>query len=178
MLAISLLAPFSATTQVLTVCDALNKLSTLNGTEVHIRGIWEISDTGQRLIAWPDCSSALTIDGWIWKPAIDLQREEPNNYAKWKPVYDRWSALSGRCCTLVLATLIGKIRTRDHFKVSRYSGLPNAFGYSPAQLSIEDTRDLEAVVPSRPELERIQRELRSPWPIRLKKTRHKWATGR
>lgn len=161
----------AASAQVLTVCEALDQLSELNGKEVEIRGAWQAGDTGEWLWAPEPCSHPIVRDGWVWKNTISIKREDANDYRRWRTISAQWSALKHGSPgpNLVLATLKGRLKTRDHFKVSRFSHLPEAYGYSPAVLVVSKAEHLQAVPCSNEQLARAEKEAVSPWPVRIKK---------
>ena len=165
------LLPVCTNAQVLSVCDALDRLPELNGKEVQIRGAWLAGDTGEWLWAPDPCAHPVIKDGWVWKNTIAVELEESTNYRRWGAISAQWTSLKrgGPGPTLVIATLTGHLETREHFKVSRFSHLPEAYGYSAARLVVSQAEDLNAVPFTAQQLSRAEQEGISPWPVRVKK---------
>jgi len=159
-----------AQAQTLTLCEALQRLSELNGKEVKIRGVWAVGDTGQDFIAIPQCPQHTIRDGWIWRDIIDVYPADGR--ASVGGFIAKYSELAktnheGK----VLATLTGRLETRDHFEVRTLpdgTQQPRAYRYYVALLRYRSVEDLE-VVPFGPgERGPVIEALRKPEATRLK----------
>jgi hypothetical protein len=70
---------------------------------------------------------------------------------------------------MVMVTVTGVIRTRDHFKVNSASHLPIGYGDSVAGLFFSKAENLSAVAFSSAEQSRFLEEARLPSPVRVRK---------
>ena len=152
----------------LPVCDVLQKLSSLNGTEVRVRGVWLMGDMGD--VAWAPlpCGQPITRDGWQW-PLEAISVAAKGGVGSMSEAYSHWKKLGEGGNRFILATFTGKLVTNGHFKVSHSSHLPLDFGYCVAALLFDRVEDLEAIPISPTEELRLRRQQVSPTPIRMKK---------
>jgi hypothetical protein len=165
-----LLLPKLRSTETLTVCEALDRLTELNGHEVSVRGVWLISDIGEVLWASPECAQPIVRDGWVWKNTISVV---PDDVHRRQRVYEQYDRLPrNREPTEVLASLTGVLRTKEHFKTNRDAGLPYGYTYSVARLTFSAADRLEAHLMDETERRRYEILAQSPWPVRVKRRRH------
>ena len=182
-----LLAGFAVEGQTLTVCEALEHLSDLNGKEVRIKGAWRVGDSGEDLWALQPCFEPVIYGGWKWHEAIALGPEQGasrvKTFSRWDPVYEQRIRLLSTHSKpgVVVAIFFGRLETRDHFKISRYTHLPEGYGggfygaglgsggYDVALLVFRAVDDLRAISLDTEELARMSADARSPWPIRTNK---------
>ena len=115
---ILLQAPISA--QPMTVCEVLRDAEALNGRQVSVRGVWEVGDLGQTLRPVAPCSKPTIRDGWIWPDVLSLFQEDKR--VDLVRSYSELLGTSDRRHNKVIATIVGKFETLDHFEVDRLPG--------------------------------------------------------
>jgi hypothetical protein len=165
---LSLLTLVQLRSQTISVCEALDDGIELNGTSVKIRGIWNVGDAGQELVAVTPCKHPTIRDGWLFSDTIDvvpyrgvggpgadknLRLQEANGFG-----------------FRVLATLTGKFETRSHFQTYKDAfGMinPRVFGYSAARLRFRRSDDFEVVRYAPGEFAREMERAGKPWPKRI-----------
>jgi hypothetical protein len=140
--------------QTLTVCELLRGLEDLNHTEVTVRGTWIAGHVGEVLIPTEPCGRATIRDGWIWQDAVELAAATREAGAFLRDYYRLLETKRGPDDVKIVATLTGRLETRDHFKAE--NGRPVAFSYYVAVIRYTDATDLE-IVPYKPG--EIEREL-------------------
>ena len=152
------------------VCQALHNLSSLDGKDVAIRGVWMIGHGGQVLTSDDACDPPIVRDGWLWRDTIEVVADRRVTIKGYVAEHRRLQKKEGGDVKVV-TTLIGVIETREHFAVLRYpSGfeMPGGFRYSVAQLRLRQAKEY-VVFPYQPgELERELERERRPWPIRVR----------
>ena len=169
VLALSFCTGLSA--QALTVCDVLRNLEDMNGKELRIHGYWDIGDTGQVLTPLEPCAVRTVRDGWIWADVIfllpqDRQAKQLNTqHSQVLEPFRRDHRLSKP--VRVVATLTGRLETRDHFEVDKLIGgrrQPRTpYLYFVAMLRYRAVSDLEVVEYTSEELDRELEWRREPW---------------
>jgi hypothetical protein len=155
----------SASAQTLTVCEVLRGLEDLNHQKVKVTGSWSPGDAGEALITKSPCDSRTVRDGWIWQDAIQVfaQTDKARAFR-----YDshRLEKQNSR----IVATLSGRLETRDHFEVQTLvTGVkrPVAYKYFVAILQYEYVEDMKAVPLKPGEREQELEIRRHPQPKRV-----------
>jgi hypothetical protein len=144
---LALLAALPCGAQTLSVCEALSRLTELNGQVISVRGVWMDVDKREVLIAEAPCAKPVIHDGWQWREWISLV---PLKGAM-LPGRDRdrrSDLLKKNRGSVALATVTGKLETQAQFtiRVDREGGqMPAAYGGLVAQLRFERAAELAAV---------------------------------
>jgi hypothetical protein len=132
--------------ETLDVCQLLANLSSLKGQRVSIRGIWSIGDASRVLLPEHPCEHAAVFDGWIWPDRINLVPELGAIVSQ--HLGSRSNLLKRHPDSVVLATLIGVIETKDTFVISTFPNgtqEPRGFERLVAQLRFTDAKDMVVV---------------------------------
>jgi hypothetical protein len=114
------------------------------------------------------CKEPIVRDGWSWRQAISVGRryDNPKLGELQRKVLIMKAEYAGRA--EVLVTLSGRIETREHFKVGKFSERPIGYGDFVAGLRWDQAEDIE-VVPAPPEfVSWLQAVAVRPWPVRAK----------
>jgi hypothetical protein len=135
-----------------TVCEALMDLTDLNGKDVKIRGVFGAGHTGQELFASPPCAQPTIRDGWVWRDFISV-----------------WPA------NKIMATLVGRLETRDHFDVRIFQDgrqVPDAYRWFVAHLLYRVIDHFEAVPEGPQEIAQEAESRRRPYAVRAEPAKH------
>jgi hypothetical protein len=141
----------------------------MGGQEISVRGNWTIGDTGQELTPERPCAVHTVRDGWIWVDGIFLlprdkaAKQLSIQYHQLLKPYRREPITPVR----VVATIVGRLETRNHFEVERLPGgkrRPRTpFQYFVAMLTYRSVSAL-SVIPYTPEELKLELEWRrQPW---------------
>ncbi len=165
--------PGIAEPQALSVCEVLDHLPELNGKTIRVRGALSRHDNGTLIWASSACPHPIVYDGWTWREIISVivLGAGPELQAE----LDQWSSivkgLKGRPeHSMILATLTGRLETRDHFHVRLSPHVPKAYaGFFVAQMTCWKIEDLQAMPFTAAESERARKMGENPFPARVKK---------
>ncbi|MEO8048866.1 MAG: hypothetical protein ABI833_00500 [Acidobacteriota bacterium] len=129
-LAIQSFAWAAADPRSISVCEALTHRAELNGKEIALQGVVELSDHGE-WIRGEECSSPIVLDGIKWSAAVYLHNSSGEK-------------------TGTKIVVLGQFQTRVPFLPYQREGKTHGdgfgpFGDSPAQLVFKKTLKREAV---------------------------------
>lgn len=164
LLAMIPMCPIGART--IGVCELLRGLEDLNGTEVSVRGVWAVGDTGEILYPVSPCASPTVRDGWVWSAAISVAPKDTNARQLQNEYWRLRGGTRPREPVKIVATLTGRLETRDHFEVQKRANgrrVPRAFRFFVAELTYWTAADFEVVPYRAGEEENEMRWRRDPW---------------
>jgi hypothetical protein len=126
--------------------------------------VFSRGDTGQEIFAWPPCTQPTVRDGWVWR---DFIRVWPvNGLHSVAPAFAQFREMAKAHpnCHIV-ATLTGRLETRDHFDTQLYGDTPHPIGFKwfVAQLLYRAMDHFEAVPISPPDIRQELEIWRRPW---------------
>ena len=156
--------------QTLSVCDALDRLSELNGRTVKISGAFSSGDMGDFLSASPACGHRIVRDGWSWISAISARLDQnPKKFAYFQGQFVEFKSLKqAHPSEKITATLTGTLHTMDHFRVDRLLHRPLGFTYCVAEIVYSRMEDWRIVAYEPGELDRLKREAEHPDALRAR----------
>lgn len=163
ILAMLSLSPIRSRT--ISVCDLLHGLEDLNDTEVTVRGVWAVGDAGEILYPESPCASRTVRDGWLWSDGISVVPKDAS-VRGFHNEYGRLLRTSPHQSVKIVATLTGRLETRDHFEVQKLANgkrVPRAFRFWVAQLTYRTAADIEVVPYRRGEEQSEMQWRRDPW---------------
>ena len=152
--------------QAIGVCELLHGLEDLKGTEISVRGVWAVGDTGEILYPESPCASSTVRDGWVWSAVISVAPRDTNARGFQNEYWRLRGGTRPHQSVKIVATLTGRLETRNHFDVQKLANgrrVPRAFRFWVAELTYIAAADFE-VVPYRPgEEEDEMHWRRDPW---------------
>ena len=126
------------------VCEAIERADALSGQEVHVRGIWLFGSDAARDVIWSAtrCEKPLIKDGWRWPDPITVEPpwrgDALQTQTPFADVYEQRNKLfhNAHEPTKILATFVGRLETKAHFKMDRRSVWPLAYGWSAVRVAV------------------------------------------
>jgi hypothetical protein len=135
----------------LSICQAIEQLTALDGKEVSLRGEWITNDHGEWLQA-PGalCTNKLVTGGFVWPNAINLvqttSRLSFDSLTAMEIILEPLRSKPGQYT--VISTFIGRLETRVPLKVVSYpDGTVTGHGFGhldffPAELHYYDVKNV------------------------------------